>query len=503
MADQVGQDVSLEGVLAHDNFLSWFRYRNEKLHLTSAAGPTLTFHSHDSGRRIRVTGRLLRQDRPSLDQENRTDRDLVPCFVVRGVKVEFLDQPSDWEHWYGPVYGDDFATMRDGVPELLAKSSYQKNPTAGATTALSFARRNAVVIDGILRQATPATREVLARRMNDEALPEAIRLLYAGMLMWLDDARGRSFLLDRVDPDGPPNLDALYCLGLFLSAMPAKADIRWAEKTLVGLMTSRKELTLKPSIMGNRGRFTVADAAALYNDIPRALLGMNSAQGRRAVVNYLVANGRIPEKAEIIREIYSDDIRGYATDRPRDPRGGVVAALSVRDPLGSRMLLPVEDLLKLKAVAQDRDNRLAILSQLLRHKHRSVEGFLGDLEDGFVYTEFHDHLSPEVVAAIEPHIGELTGKARKRADTRGPGPEGPRPGPPGAARRPEVDRQGPHPRGAGAARGPPGGRPGGSSPQRSRPGLLLRRARDERLLRCRVLRSTRSRRPGRRRPLAR
>jgi hypothetical protein len=383
--------------------------------LTSAAGPTLTFHSHDSGRRIRVTGRLLRQDRPSLDQENRTDRDLVPCFVIRGAKVEDLEGPSDWLHRYGQVYGDDFHTMRDDVPELLAKPSYQKNPTAGATTALFFAWRNADIIDGILRQATPETREVLARRMNDEALPEAIRLLYAGMLMWLDDARGRSFLLDRVDPDGPPNLDALYCLGLFLSAMPEKADIRWAEKPLGALMTSRKELTLIPSIIGIPGRFTVADAAMLYNRIPRVLLEMNSAQGRRAVVNYLVANGRVPEKSEIIRDIYADDIRGFDTDRPRDPRGGIGSALWGRDPLGSRMLLPVEDLLKLKAVAQDRDNRLAILSQLLRHKHRSVEGFLKDLEDGFVYTEFHDHPSPEVVAAIEPHIGELTGKARKRA----------------------------------------------------------------------------------------
>jgi hypothetical protein len=425
LADQVGQEVSLEGVLEHDNLCWWFRYRDEPLYLTSAAGPKLTFPPDEAGRRLRVTGRLLRQDRPSLDQTDRTDRDLVPCFVIRGPKVEYLEEPSDWQHRFGPIYGHGFPTIRDGVPELLAESTYQKNPTPGATDALFFARRNADVIDGILRQATPETREVLARRMNDRALPKAIRLLYAGMLMWLDDARGRSFLLDRAEANGPPNLDALYCLGRFLSAAPAKADIRWAEKTLIALMTSRKELTLSLSMMGRPGRFTVADAVARYNDIPRVLLRMNSAQGRRGVVDYLIANGRVPEKAELIMRIYTDDISWSETDRPQDASGGIGAALSGPGTLGTQVRLPIEDLLKLEAVAQDgsspspiitRSNRIAILSEFLRHKHRSAaERFLTDLEDGFVDMEFRDRSSPEVIAALKPHIEELTGKARKHA----------------------------------------------------------------------------------------
>ena len=149
--------------------------------------------------------------------------------------------------------------MRDGVRRALALPCYQKNPIAGSTEALLFFRRNVDVIGEILRKATPATNEVLVKRINDRTTPDSIRLIYAGMLAWLGDARGRAFLLERTDPDGALSVDALYCLGRFLAAAPPGADLRWAEERLVALMTSRKEIVLKPSIMGNTGRFTVAD----------------------------------------------------------------------------------------------------------------------------------------------------------------------------------------------------------------------------------------------------
>ena len=92
----------------HDNFCSWFEYRGERIHLTSDHGPSLGFPSDDFGRRARVTGRLQRQDRPSLDREAMNnplvDRKLVPCFIVRGAKVEYLEEQSDWEHRFGPIY---------------------------------------------------------------------------------------------------------------------------------------------------------------------------------------------------------------------------------------------------------------------------------------------------------------------------------------------------------------------------------------------------------------
>ena len=166
-----------------------------------------------------MTGRLQQQDRPSLDREAMdnplVDRKLVPCFVVRAAKVEYLEEQSDREHRFGPIYGDDFHRQRDGIAELLALRCYQKNPVAGSTEALLFFRRNVDVIDGILRKATPATNEVLVKRIHDRTTPDSIRLIYAGMLAWLGDARGRVFLLERTDPDARRVLIVVYRLGRF------------------------------------------------------------------------------------------------------------------------------------------------------------------------------------------------------------------------------------------------------------------------------------------------
>jgi hypothetical protein len=415
LADQVGEEISMEGVLWSLNGHWWFDYRNDKLDLTKRSGPTMTFDYDDHGWRARVTGRLLRQHRPDIDQiSEKTDRDLVSCFVVRGAKVEYLEEQSDFNHRLGSI-DDNFHTQRDGVPELLARASFRRNSMGNETKAMVYVGRNEDVINGILRQAKPETHDILARRMNDGELPEAIRLIYAGMLAWLNDARGRTFLLSRADPNGPPSLDALYCLGLFLSSASAKTEIGWAERPLIALMTSHTKLVgVKPGF-GQGSDLDVADVAGQFSDIPQVLLKMNSAPARRAVVDYLVANGRNTEKSEIIRRICAS-LRLFDTPLPVAAGGEVdVAALNLGRSAGG-VLLPVDDLLKLEAVVQDRYDRIAILSQFLRHKHRSAaERFLKDLEDGFVYMEFRDHVSPEMIAALRPHVDELTGEAKAHA----------------------------------------------------------------------------------------
>ena len=95
--------------------------------------------------------------------------------------------------------------------------------------------------------------------------------------------------------------------------------------------------------------------------------------------------------------------------RPREThRSGSSGQAGVK----KHVLLPVDDLLKLEAAVKEPYERVYILSQLVRQKPLfAVERFLKDLGDSFVYREFRDAISPEVAAAIRPHIDKLHGKA--------------------------------------------------------------------------------------------
>ena len=120
--------------------------------------------------------------------------------------------------------------------------------------------------------------------------------------------------------------------------------------------------------------------------------------------------------SEIVRNILFDDLRWYDA-RQREAEGDAIgAALEGRRALGKRVLLPIEDLLKLEAVVKEPHERVYILSQLVRQKPPiAVDRFLKDLGDPFVYGEFRDAISPDLAAAIRPHIDKLSGKAKNRA----------------------------------------------------------------------------------------
>jgi len=247
LADQVDRQVSLEGFVYMRNWDWRFEYRGTKLYLTTARGTIMSFVDDDHGRRVRVTGHLVRQERPSLEQISRkTDSDLVPCFAVRGAKVEFLEEQVGW--LFGVMY-DGFPTKRDGVAELLAQEVFQNNVMGDETSAGSFRWRNDTLIEEVLADPTPKTLDVLAQRMNVATLKMPIRLLYAAMLARVNDARGRSFLVAAVERNEKDSIhDALFCLGEFPWLAPRqveiKPEIKWAEKALIAVMTNREPANL-------------------------------------------------------------------------------------------------------------------------------------------------------------------------------------------------------------------------------------------------------------------
>ena len=389
LVDQIDQPVSLEGSLRSLNDHWWFQYRNERLVLATERGTTMSFPTGDFGRQVRVTGKLIQQLRPSLAQISlKSDRDLVPSFVIRGAKAEYLDQQLSWHQRFGAVY-PTFHKVSDGVPELLAESSYRRNIVGNETTAGLYIERNYDVIQEILRQPTAATRDVLARRMRDAQLPEPIRLIYAAMLAAVNDERGRLFLSTAAEAPIAESLpNVIYCLGTFPFLLRGDAkgtsEVNWAEKTLVALMSNKKSAPAD-----RRNRFaqrvaagqTVADLAVETSQVPQVLMLINSPAARSALLNYATAK--------------------------RTNSGEVIQILC-----NGTVPLPVDDLLRLEAVTTEPYSRRAILGQLLRQKHRAaVDLFQKDLEDGFVYMDFRDHSSSEVNDALRSVVANLKGEA--------------------------------------------------------------------------------------------
>jgi hypothetical protein len=394
LADQIGDTVSLDGKLMSLNGCWWFDYREERLYVTTAAGPAMEFSSDEHGRRAQVSGKLVRQLRPALNQISlKHDRDLVPCFVIRGAKVEYPNDASTWSDRYRSLYSSSFS-MRDGVPELLAENSYRRNLLGNETTARLYAERNCEVIRTMLATWTPATADVLATRMNDRILPDPIRLLYATLLARTNDARGRLFLTKVVETRSRESLaDALFCLGIFPSIASDKVqietDVEWAGQLLIAVMTDRKPAGIayrrSMSIRGSHPPISVADAAVIHSKIPTVLVKINTTAARKVLIDYVLAKSEFADS--------------------------VVGTLCRSD-----VLLPIDDLLKLEGVTQDVNDRRDILLQLLRQKHpAAAERFLKDLEDSFVYMDFRDHSSPEALSGIRSHIKQLRGESLNHA----------------------------------------------------------------------------------------
>jgi hypothetical protein len=397
LSDQVGQEVTIEGTLWSTNDCWRFQYRNDNAYLVNESGFTLAFPSDDFGGRIRVSGRLVRQDRPSLDQTSlNTDYDLVPCFVVRGAQISYLEEQIPWPRKFTPLYAT-YYTTKDGVPELLPDAGCRQFVGNETMTRLYVDRNNDVITD-ILRNPTPQTLDVLARRMESETVPRELRLIYAAMLARVNDERGRSFLLKSLaNRPAVTDVEAIFCLGEFASLAPEltqiKTETHWAEKTLVGLFKDHTPPRLDKDVPWKRDDLqTVADAVANYTDIALLLMRNGSEEGRNALVDYVVGGGILAPE--------------------------VVAALCHSD-----RALPVADLLKLERVTKYRPNypvdvesRRLILIQLLRNKHpAAATRFVHELENDRIYMTFRKNSSSGVIAALRPLIPEMTGQSRENA----------------------------------------------------------------------------------------
>jgi hypothetical protein len=387
LEDLLNQPVVLDGVIASLNDNWWFRYRGERMYLTSDSGPVLRFHSRDHYRTVRVRGKLVRQDRPSLDQITlKTARDLAPTYVIRGAKVERLGDDLTWEQKFGPVY-PSHQPLRNGVPELLAESSFRRNLLGNETSAMLFAERNSETIKQILHGINSEHRDELSRRMSDEKMDHVLRLLYAAMLANVNDDRGCAYLLDAAQiRDDVLDLNALYCLGAFpfLAAdHDRKVDLTWVEKPLIDLIGNMRQVRARGEVLGeakDKQRTSAAACAVLYSAIPSVLRQIGSEDCRKALLAFLSAHAEGSERVAI-------------------------ELCAWKPPLSADALLQVDELV------EDRHVHRTILRLLLAQKSpKVVDRYLDDLADGFVYMDFRDQPSAQIVSQLKARLDRLDGE---------------------------------------------------------------------------------------------
>ncbi|WP_038165511.1 HEAT repeat domain-containing protein [Verrucomicrobium sp. BvORR106] len=304
LAERIGQEVVLTGRLRSMNGVWWFERKGdeERICLTSAGGRVLTFNSDHHGGSARVTGRLVRELRPALDQiTSKVDRDLVLQYTVRAAKVQPLDtRPKGWNyHWISgrPV------PMRDGLPVLEAREAVFNGYLGGETRALLMCSHNAQVIEFLQRDESAKRSDFLAVQMEAEGIDPTLKLVYAGMLAARNDERGREVLRQAVaDPASPLFPDAVHCLFTFpflpVADKPAKPEVAWAEDIFLNLLSQDKKklvsgwaLSTDPA---HDRAFTPASAVLFYSPALQWLPIMPSARVRQALVKFSMA----PSKAE-------------------------------------------------------------------------------------------------------------------------------------------------------------------------------------------------------------
>lgn len=390
LEDQVGQTVSLTGHLWSLNGHWWFDYRGQRLYLIIPAGPVASFPSDDHGRLVRVTGLLLNQLRPALNQISlKQDRDLISCFVVRLAKVEFQDQRTKWSGRFGAV-NYEANKVEDGVPVLIPKPSLHLNSFGNETGARSFIERNHNAIDTILGGITDESLRVLASRMNDGKTDNVLRLIYAAILARVNDDRGRHYLLQNSQlKDGVLDLNALYCLTVvpFLGSLDLKNNVsmEWAEPSLISFLNDFKRVK---TTGGNdrEKQQTISDAALHYTSIVSVLANLGSRTARDALLAHALANHQ-----------HASQIVG-AICRAKTPP-------------------TVAELLQLERNTEESSGRRQLLSALLRAKATTgLDRFLPDLESGFVYMDVRSQLTPEVLPQLQSMAQRAKGKQKAQLE---------------------------------------------------------------------------------------
>lgn len=299
----IGSDITLTGVLWSLNGVWWFEREGdeERICLTSAPGSVLTFDTNlYHGTEAKVTGRLVRQLRPSLNQISlKVDRDLVPHFTVRGAKVEHL-VPSGREWDYGWIHGEP-QLMRDGLPVLVAQTALVPGLLGDETKSQMIRLYNQAAIKYLQRDSSPKATESVAAQMNAPEADPTVRLICAGILAARNDERGRQVLRDAVaDPESDLFPDAIECLFEF-PFLPrtdggAKPEIDWAEEAFVKLIASNQTKQVKADAFfhdpDTKPTLTAADATIYYTRALAWLPLMPSTRVRQSLADYALARKR-------------------------------------------------------------------------------------------------------------------------------------------------------------------------------------------------------------------
>jgi len=296
LTDMLGQQVALIGALWSNNGVWWFERENvkERICLTSGPGPVLTFDTHlYHGTAARVTGKLARQMRPSLEQIGlKADRDLVPQFTVRDARVEHLIPVGrSWE--YDWIHGKPQA-MRNGIPLLVDELALVPGLVGNETKSSLCILYNSAAIKHIQSDRSSQMTEFLTARMNESDLSPTLKLVHACVLAARDDERGRAVLRAQVaHPESPTFPDAVHCLFEFpflpADESKAKPQTAWVEEIFLKLISDdeRKCVTNNPVYSNENEVRNLTPAAALfaYSSALKWLQLLPSAHLRKVMVD--------------------------------------------------------------------------------------------------------------------------------------------------------------------------------------------------------------------------
>ncbi len=372
LQEQVGEAVSLDGVIWSRNGNWWFSYEEEDLYLISKEGPQLEFPSDIHARKANVSGSLLQQLRPDL---NGSSEAFVPSFVIRDPEIRYLEKPITLRARFGRI--DPEFEHEDGVP-LLIREQFPTHILNRQGWIELYADYNRNAVTWMFEHDSPQLRQVLVDRMENPFVHQDLRCLYATILAGMNDPRGREKLLWFLEEaEGREKLTFYGALGLFPYLPPESSqedvEIRWAEQAMLTGFNDPQ----------------MAQFVVEYSYIAQLLTRIGSAAGKQALMEYALSH---------------------------EERGAFLAPPSVI-PLICEPSFQAssEELVRLEAHVEDSFLRRRILRALLRRKDPVIaEIFLEELEEAFFYMDIRDHASPEVVHALLQKFPELEGVSKAK-----------------------------------------------------------------------------------------
>ena len=390
LKDQVGTVVEISGFLQSLNGHWWFDYGEDRVVLLSAHGPQLKFGSVAHGRRATVKGRIIKQSRPSLKQISlKSDRDLVPTFVVRDAKVQFDEEPKSWMQKFGPLPSTANKSEK-GIPILVPERSFRKNIFGNETTIQLFYERNQNSITQILRLPQEKIKPEIAKRLKDADVKYEIKLLYAAILAKINDPVGREYLLKALSQAATKSSESFvesgevfqvyYALGIF----PFLGDpdpnnpvgLAWVETTLIEVLA------------GKHGKNVV-----VRSSIPLVMAQLDTPKSKKALFQFALQN---TDRSD---HFFNPD---SITRILCDPQMGLTEA----------------ELLELSEVHKNSGIQRRLFQALLRlGSSKAVKIYLASDEDDHYYGDLKSALTPEMKDELEKALPKVK-SIRKRNEIR-------------------------------------------------------------------------------------